>query len=91
MVIIFFQFYYKIDTVQLNWLHLYSEKARQTLTFHCLNTTPYGAKLNTFLGDEMDTTFGKHKVSTRITVQDECTVCILKKHFIARTVRNNTR
>lgn len=67
------EFIYMKELSQLKFLQLRSNSARQTLTYHCLNSKAYGTRLVFYNGDEMDsaseTTFKKF---TRLSTQDEC-------------------
>lgn len=66
------EFYYKAEFEQIKFLQLFSEGARQNLTYNCLNTRAEGARLLLSTGDELDTSRPKYKKSTRIAVQDDC-------------------
>jgi len=66
------EFSYKIDMSQMRYLNLASNGARQTITYNCLNSEAYGARLALASGDEIDTVDGKFKKTTTVTVNDGC-------------------
>lgn len=66
------KFYYKAESEQIKFLQLFSEGARQNVTYNCLNSQARGSRLLLATGDELDTSRSKYKKSTRITVQDDC-------------------
>lgn len=66
------EFYYKIDTLQLKALHLRSEEARQTITYSCLNSNPFGTRLTTSNDEDIDSAMAKHKRKTTIQLTNNC-------------------
>lgn len=66
------EFYYKAEQEQVKLLQLLSERARQTLTYDCLNTQASKARLVLANGDELETSKPKYKRSTRVRVQNSC-------------------
>lgn len=67
------EFFYKTDFSQLKFLQLFSEGARQQVTYHCLNSEAYGTRLMLYTGDELDTVESRYKKTTRVFSSDECT------------------
>ena len=66
------QFSYKHEGVQLRFLQLLSEAARQTITYSCLNSFAFGSRFTTLQGDDIDSAVGRFKRSTYVDVVDEC-------------------
>lgn len=66
------KFLYKTDSQQLRYLQLQSTAARQTVTYNCLNSSPYGARFSTNTGEEIDTVETRYKRNTFIEVADDC-------------------
>lgn len=66
------EFFYKTDFSQLKFLQMYSDGARQRVTYHCLNSQAYGTRLTAYTGDELDTVEGRFKRTTFIDVNDDC-------------------
>lgn len=66
------EFIYSTDSQQLKFLQLLSDSARQTVTYNCLNSSPFGARLTSASGDDLDSAMGRHKRSTYIDVVDHC-------------------
>lgn len=65
-------FDYNADAHQIKYLQMLSERARQTVTYSCLNSSPFGARLTAHTGDDLDSAVGRHKKTTYIDVQDDC-------------------
>lgn len=66
------EFFYKTDSQQLRFLQLLSSGARQTITYSCLNSSPFGSRLTSINGDDLDTSVNRHKRTTFIDVVDDC-------------------
>lgn len=66
-------FAYNSEAHQLKYLQMLSEKATQTLTYTCLNSSPFGTRLTSSTGEDLDSAVGRHKKSTYIDFTDDCT------------------
>lgn len=66
------EFTYNTDSQQLKFLQLLSDSARQSITYNCLNSSPFGARLTGASGDDLDSAMGRHKRSTYIDLIDHC-------------------
>jgi len=66
------EFDYNSDLRQLKFLQMLSGSARQSLTYTCLNSSPFGARLTSASGDDLDSALGRHKRSTYIDLVDHC-------------------
>jgi hypothetical protein len=67
------EFAYKTESQQLKFLQLLSTSATQTITYKCLNSSPYGTRFTNMMGEEMDSGLMRHKRTTFIDVNDNCT------------------
>jgi len=66
------EFNYKVDNSQLRYLNLFSNGARQTIKYNCLNSEAYGVRLQLWDGEEFDTADGKFKKTTTVSIDDHC-------------------
>lgn len=66
-------FTYETQDSQLSFLQLLSVSARQTITYKCLNSSPFGTRLSSIAGEEIDTSVYRHKRTTYVDVNDSCT------------------
>lgn len=67
------EFKYDIAEHQLKFLQLLSVSAKQTITYKCLNSSPFGTRLQTVSGVDIDSGLYRYQRTTYIDVNDSCT------------------
>lgn len=85
------EFDYTTDGQQLKYLQLLSGSARQNIVYSCLNSSPFGARLTSASGQDLDTAIRRHQRSTYIDVRDDCVKDNQwhEAHFTIRTTKTD--